>query len=100
MASVLVDFFGPTTFFPAIKAGIAAFPPTIIFHNENDDVVKVEHSHALDGWLAGKIHKLVLYRETWDVQKNHPFESNKPADVDSRKQAADWVVAHLPPGGR
>jgi dienelactone hydrolase len=99
-AKVLVDFYGPTIAIPAIKTGVAGFPPTIIFHNRNDKVVDVGNSKSLNGWLAGIGHNLVLYDEKWPAQRHHPFEPNKAADLDSRRQAAEWVVKHLPPVGR
>jgi len=44
-------------------------------------------------------HRLVVYKESWPAQRNRPFEPNKPADVGSRKLAADWIVKYLPPTG-
>jgi dienelactone hydrolase len=94
----LADFFGFLT--PPIRAGIAKFPPTIIFHNKNDQIVSPENSEELDRLLPGTIeHQLVPpYDEYWK-EVNHAFKPGGDADVDSRKKTADWFVKHLPPTG-
>lgn len=97
---VLADFFGFLT--PSIKTGVANFPPTIILHNKNDKIVDVSHSNELDTLLGkNKIeHQFVNpYDEHW-LDVNHSFKPGDPADVDSRKQATDWFIKHLPPTGK
>ena len=95
----LADFFGFLT--PAIEAGVARFPPTIIFHNKNDRIVKVVNSETLDRLLPTSIdHEFVpAYDEQWK-EVNHAFKPGDHADVDSRSRATAWFVKHLPPTGK
>ncbi len=93
----LADFFGFIT--PEIKAGISKFPPTIIFHNQNDLIVPVENSKDIDRLLPSTIdRKLVIYDEQW-LQVNHAFQPSGVADNDSRSQTMNWFNLHLPPTG-
>lgn len=94
---VLVDFFGPIKDNAVIAAGVAKFPPTIIFHDENDKVVPFEDSENLNGLLGAIEHRLVPNKELWPEYRHHPFTPGGPADLDSRKQATEWAVKHLPP---
>jgi len=96
---VLVDFFGPIEDNSIIASGVGKFPPTLILHNTNDDVVKfVPNSKALDGMLPPSVeHLLVPYTENFPELRCHPFIPNGNADVDSRKRATEWVLRHLPP---
>ncbi len=94
----LADFYGPLT--PTIRTGISNFPPTIIFHNNNDSLVKVWNSEELDRLLPSTIeHQFVTYEELWP-EFNHAFQPGGYADLDSREKAKDWFVTHLPPTGR
>jgi dienelactone hydrolase len=104
---VLADFYGFLT--PKILAAAANFPPTIIFHNDNDQVVKPRHSNDLDRTLsASKIeHDLILYTERQVIfhdgqliEINHAFEPGGAADVDSRAKAMAWFVKYLAPTGK
>jgi carboxymethylenebutenolidase len=97
---VLVDFFGPILDETTIKGAIAKFPPTIIFHNKNDDEVPFENSKKLLGLLGAIKHRLVVYEELSPKYHHHPFKQGGHPDVDSRKQATEWVLEHLPPTGR
>jgi carboxymethylenebutenolidase len=93
---VLADFFGFLT--PRIRSGVSNFPPTIIFHNKDDQIVLVEHSQELDRLLPSTIeHELVPpYEEQW-LGVNHAFRPGGAADLDSRERAKDWFVTHLRP---
>jgi carboxymethylenebutenolidase len=94
---VLADFFGFIT--PEIRAGISNFPPTIIFHNQNDLVVPIQNSQDLDRLLPSAIkHQLIIYNEQFPPA-NHAFQSGEDADTDSRSQTASWFKVHLPPTG-
>jgi carboxymethylenebutenolidase len=93
----LADFFGFIT--PEIEAGVANFPPTIIFHNQNDLVVPIQNSQDLDRLLPSTIqHKFVPYDEQFPPA-NHAFQPGENADIDSRSQTASWFKLHLPPTG-
>jgi carboxymethylenebutenolidase len=93
----LADFFGFIT--PGIKAGISNFPPTIIFHNQNDSIVPLQHSKDVDHLLPTTIqHKLVIYDEQFPPA-NHAFQPGGNADTDSRSQTVSWFKSHLPPTG-
>jgi dienelactone hydrolase len=96
---VLVDFFGPIGGNPIIASGVPRFPPTIIFHNTADLVVDfLANSKKLDGMLPSSVeHLLVPYTEASPSEFNHLFIENGPADVDSRKQAKEWVLKYLAP---
>jgi dienelactone hydrolase len=103
---VLADFFGFLT--PTIEAGVAKFPPTIILHNENDQIVYISYSKKLDKLLekANIEHPFKVYDEHWKmmydgnlVEVSHSFKPGDPADVDSRAQATDWFDKHLSPIG-
>jgi carboxymethylenebutenolidase len=95
---VLADFFGPVD--ATIKAGVGNFPPTMIFHNEGDEMVPITNSEGLDEDLeANKIkHHFQPYSETGTIA-NHPFEPDGFADKDSRERLTKWFVIHLPPAG-
>jgi dienelactone hydrolase len=94
----LADFFGFLT--PAIEAGVGKFPPTVIFHNKNDQIVPPINSTKLNSLLPSTIeHQLVpMYGEFWQGV-NHAFKPGDPADVDSQAKATAWFVKHLPPTG-
>ncbi len=93
------DFYGFLT--PAIRGGVARFPPTIIFHNRRDRIVPVSNSEELDRLLPASVdHQFVgPYDESW-AEVNHAFRPGGPADVDSRSRTQAWFATHLPPGGR
>lgn len=93
---VLADFFGFLT--PTIQSGLGNFPPTIIFHNKNDQIVSVRHSQELDRLLPNTIeHELVSPYEEQGQVGNHAFRPGGAADLDSREKTTDWFIAHLPP---
>jgi dienelactone hydrolase len=95
---VLVDFYGPLN--ATIEAGIAKFPPTFIRHNKDDQFVSVEDSKKLKGLLGSIPCDFDTYTENNLLQGHHPFIKGGTADKDSRQKARDWIVLHLPPGGR
>lgn len=94
----LADFYGFLT--PTIRSGLGHFPPTIIFHNEPDQIVPVRHSQELDRLLPSTIaQELITYDERTEFG-NHAFRPGGAADLDSRAKAQDWFTTHLPPIGR
>jgi len=100
-----VDYYGYVK--PELGAGVAKFPPTIIFHNADDPVVRVnENSEPLADALAaaGIKHDPVppynWYHDNWGPGALHAFKPGGPADLDSRKRSKAWLVTHLPPTGR
>ena len=94
----LADFFGFLT--PTIRSGLGNFPPTIIFHNKLDEIVKVWHSQELDRLLPStNPHELFSqYDETTEVGY-HAFRPDGDADRDSRQKAKNWFVTTFPPTG-
>jgi hypothetical protein len=93
--NVLADFFGFLT--PAIEAEVAKFPPTIILHNEKDQIVLISNSEKLDQLPpSATAHQFVPYVEYWQ-EVNHAFKPGDTADVDSRAKTMDWFVKHLSP---
>jgi dienelactone hydrolase len=91
----LADFFGFLT--PTIRAGVSRFPPTIIVHNKNDQIVPVKNSQELDRLLpAATDHHLVPPYDERSEIGNHAFKPGGAADVDSRAQVTRWFTTHLP----
>lgn len=94
---VLADFYGFLT--QEIRDEVSRFPPTIIFHNDDDKIVKFENSKDLDNLLPNTIaHEFISYQEQW-MEVNHAFRPNGHADVDSRTRTIAWFAKHLPPTG-
>jgi len=90
------DFFGFLT--SEIRGGVSRFPPTIIFHNRNDEIVPVQNAQDLDRILPKTLpHKLVPPYGGPSGIGNHAFEPGSEADVDSRSKTTDWFTTHLPP---
>ena len=109
--TVFADFYGllPPGLLgpPGVGAGVAKFPPTILFHNENDPLVPVaENSEPLADALAsaGIVHDPVRpyqwYKDDWDQGAFHAFRPGGPADVNSRTRTKTWLATHMPPTGR
>lgn len=90
----LADFFGFLT--PAIRSGAALFPPTIIFHNQNDRIVDVDNSRELARIIPrGTDHELHEYNQRYR-EVNHDFEPGSAADRDSRVKTMEWCEKYLP----
>jgi dienelactone hydrolase len=96
----LADFYGFLT--PTIRSGVSRFPPTIIVHNQNDEIVPLKNSQELDRLLpAATDHQLVPpYDEQWEPGFNHAFNPGGAADVDSRSKVTRWFITHIPPVGK
>lgn len=91
----LGDFFGFLT--PAIEAAASRFPPTIILHNKDDQIVSVENSRSLDRRIPATIdHERIEYEEHTEPGK-HAFQPGGEADAKSRAATTQWFVTHLPP---
>ena len=94
----LADFFGPLT--ETIRAGVGRFPPTIIFHNKDDEIVHAVHSIELDRLLPSTVeHRFVPYKEV-SPPGDHAFRPGGKADRESREKTKEWFTAHIPPAGR
>jgi carboxymethylenebutenolidase len=95
----LADFYGFLT--PTIRAGVARFPPTIMVHNKNDEIVPVENSQELDRLLpAATDHQLLPPYDERSEIGNHAFKPGGPADVDSRSKVTRWFITYVPPVGK
>lgn len=95
--SVLANFFGFLT--PKIRAAVANFPPTVIFHNENDRIVDVSNSDDLNSLLPATVFReLVKYDENY-FEVNHSFRPGGAADLDSQSKTVRWCETHLPATG-
>ena len=88
---------------PAPSPGVAKFPPTILFHNEKDPVVRLaENSEPLADALevAGIVHDPVRpylwYEDNWDQGAFHAFRPGGDADKDSRTRTKTWLTRHMP----
>jgi dienelactone hydrolase len=99
---VFADFYGYVA--PVLSSGVAHFPPTIIFHNEADPVVRVaENSEPLVKALAGHPtieHEYHGYKDNWEAGYLHAFKPGGLADVDSRARTESWLTRHMPPVGK
>lgn len=82
-----------------IRHEVSRFPPTIMLHNKNDQLVPVVNSRDLDRLIPAAIaHRCVEYDEQWQ-EVNHAFEPGGLADTSSRSETTKWFVKHLPPDG-
>src|SRR5262249_47784318 len=85
---VFADFYGYVE--PLLGAGVANFPPTIIFHNKNDsqfvppDKNSVPLADALAKAMPPIEHVYKEYQETWPEGYNHAFKPDGTADTNSR----------------
>jgi carboxymethylenebutenolidase len=98
-AKVLADFFGPVD--STIEGGVGHFPPTIIFHNQDDELVVVAKSSSpLNDLLTSKKidHDFRTYKETGQF-RNHPFAPGGDADKDSRERLTKWFAEYHAPIG-
>jgi carboxymethylenebutenolidase len=75
---------------PAMRAGIARMPPTLVLHGDRDVVVPVSRAHELARVLRriGAIHQVKIYRG-----EAHVFRG--PARADSIRTAAEFFAQHL-----
>jgi hypothetical protein len=95
----LADFFRFLT--PAIRSGVSRFPPTIILHNKNDEIVPVQDSEELDRLQSATTdHQLVPPYDERSEIGHHAFRPGGAADVDSRSRVTRWFTTHLPPAGK
>jgi dienelactone hydrolase len=94
----LADFFGPLT--AMIRAGVGKFPPTIIFHNNNDAVVPVGFSVELDSLLPSTVQRRLVRYDELSPPGNHAFRPGGEADRDSLEKTKNWFTSHIPPVGR
>ena len=98
---VFADFYGYVA--PVLGAGVAKFPSTIIFHNEDDPIVPVvDNSGPLAKALDGPPridHEYYGYKDNWERGFFHAFEPGGQADLDSRARTKTWLTTHMPPIG-
>lgn len=99
--SAFANFYGYVA--PLLSGRVTKFPPTILFHNSNDEVVKPsENSEPLVDELAkaGIVCEPVgapygWYNDHWSLGFNHAFEPDGYADKGSRKRAGNWLVKYV-----
>lgn len=90
----LADFYGFLN--SSIRAAVAKFPPTMIFHNKNDVIVDVDNSRNLDTLLPNTVpHQYVEYDER-HLEVNHSFKPGGQPDTDSQSKTVNWLETHLP----
>jgi len=98
--SVLADFFGLTT--PEIQSNAGLFPPTILFHNENDIVVPMRSNTALLDQALDKVkvtHAFYHYDEHYLIG-DHAFQPGGAADVHSRMKIRALCASYPPATGK
>lgn len=95
------DFYGYVA--PLIGNDVAKFPPTILFHNGHDPIVRpTENSEPLIEALskAKIVHEPAgvpfgWYDDHWELGLNHAFAPGGLADIDSRKRAGQWISKYV-----
>ncbi len=95
------DFYGYVA--PLLVGGVEKFPPTILFHNSIDHIVKPsENSEPLIEALSKTtiIHEpagapYAWYNDQWEPGLNHAFAPGGTADTDSRKRAGQWMANYV-----
>jgi carboxymethylenebutenolidase len=98
---VFADFFGLTS--SQILSNAGFFPPTILFHNDNDMVVPMKtNSTLLDGALGtAKVpHAFYHYDKDFYLGVNHAFQPGGFADTDSRSKTHSWFKTYSPATGK
>jgi len=95
---VFADFYG---FVGALVAGgVANFPPTITFSNNQDPVVppSINTSLLIQALQKAKIDcEPHWYDDNWEVGFGHAFEPGKHADNESRDLTKKWLRKYMPP---
>jgi dienelactone hydrolase len=102
--NAFADFFGPADLVPGLAAAAAKFPPTVIFHNEEDGLVPIGNSERFDALLTahGVEHVYAPHKPVKGEPAtilNHPFAPGSDLDKKTRKQTADWFTGHMPATG-
>jgi dienelactone hydrolase len=98
-AKAVVDFFGHISD-PTIYSNAGQLPPTLVFHNKDDGVVRPEHSVALVAALAGArvVHDSQIYEEPpYPERYHHTFRPGGKADLDSRARTRKWLDTYVKP---
>jgi dienelactone hydrolase len=95
--NAVVDFFGYIDAGSNVYRDAAKLPPTLIFHNEKDDVVDPRYSLNLrDALLThGITHKYQPYDDDYHERKFHPFRPGGRADKDSRSMTVHWLQKYV-----
>jgi dienelactone hydrolase len=97
--AALVDYFGHIAD-PAIITNVKRLPPTLIFHNKADMVVKLADSSAPLLAALQKttvVHDHCFYDDINPDRGQHPFLPGGRADVDSRARSVAWLKTYLMP---
>jgi dienelactone hydrolase len=95
----LVDFFGYISD-AGVYANVGKLPPTLVFHNQPDDFVKIdEHSNKLLAELKNSrvTYDYEIYNEPYEARYHHTFPPGGPADVDSRARTRKWLDKYVKP---
>jgi dienelactone hydrolase len=95
----VVDFFGHIGD-PSIYSNAGKLPPTLVFHNYEDDIVHRIMSEKLIAALAqaGIVHDSEIYREApYPERFDHTFRPGGKADVDSRARTRKWLDHYVKP---
>ena len=93
----LVDFFGHISD-RKVYANAGRLPPTLILHNNADDIVKIKESSQLllDALNKTSVtHDHRFYDDANPAVRHHPFLPGGKADVDARARSVAWLKTHL-----
>jgi dienelactone hydrolase len=93
----LVDYFGYISD-PKLYANAGRLPPTLILHNNADEIVKIRESSKPLLEALGRtavVHDHCFYDDANPARGNHPFLPGGPADVDSRSRSVAWLKTYL-----
>lgn len=93
----VVDFFGYIDGSSDVYRNAGKLPPTLIFHNEKDQVVDPSYSVNLRDALRrlGVVHEYHPNDDDYHERKFHPFRPGGKADKESRSMTVQWLKKHL-----
>jgi carboxymethylenebutenolidase len=93
----VVDFFGYIDASANVYRDAGKLPPTVIIHNEEDDVVGPEYSVKLRDELRrhGVINEYHPNDDDYHERKFHPFRPGGKADRHARGKTAEWLKKYV-----
>lgn len=90
------DFYGYVA--PTLALGVSKYPPTIVFHNLKDPVVRIkENSYPLVEQLdkAGIANEHSWVTDDWVEGWGHVFEPGGQIDFDTRRRSIQWMQKYV-----
>lgn len=80
-----------------ILGGAAKLPPTLILHNEMDEIVTISHSEKLDAAprKTGTARQLIRLKDGDPMIGFHPCLKDHPEDKRAKRETIAWLVKYL-----